>query len=676
MKRKLLVYAAAALSAAACSMPQDPSAGGQADKSVMELSIPAHFSFETTVSVTVEAFFAAPDGAGLQGLPVTLSYITPDGEQNILGRFAAGNDGMLRTTLELPATVTRLVAKTSYPGLPDSTLLSVSDGMATTVPLTPTTGGKSNLAAVAAVGGFTQNGYTFQGSFNAAGVPDYLEPEREKIDQALLNDINASLPETRPVPQWHPEYLSGATNLDTRLTDLCDVWITFVHEGAGWVNTLGYYTYDVNNPPKSASEVAAMNVIFPNVSFTGSGGGLTSGDQVYLGRFPAGTGIGWFLLPNAWDGGKATVKPVSSLTQGIKYSNSAFNTYAAEAYRQHFIALKDESRELILLGFEDTTRPGGDNDFNDAIFYVSANPYTAVDTEDILPVEIARDSDGDGVFDHADNYPDDKERAYDQFFPGNGKYGSLAFEDLWPAMGDYDFNDLVVDYNYHLVTDAANRVKDVNGTWITKAVGGRHRNALAFQLNVDAQAIQSVSGQKLFGGMVKRASNGTEAGQSKAVVFVYDDAYRLMTPPAGFKLVNAEPGAPAVAPVQTKVQVTLNEAVNTSALGAVPFNPFLVSNQRRGVEIHLPNQLPTDLADTGLFKTQDDRSVPGASTYKTATGLPWAVHLPAAFAHPYENQQITQAYLRFAEWAESGGTRYTDWYVSKTGYRNTALIWK
>ncbi len=175
---------------------------------------------------------------------------------------------------------------------------------------------------------------------------------------------------------------------------------------------------------------------------------------------------------------------------------------------------------------------------------------------------------------------------------------------------------------------------------------------------------------------MKRSANGTEAGQSKAVVFVYDDAYRLMSPPTGFKLVNAEPGAPAVAPVQTRVRVVLSQTVLSTSLGSVPFNPFLVSNQRRGVEIHLPNQLPTDLANAALFKTMDDNSVPGLSSYKTATGLPWAVHLPVAFAHPYENQQITSAHLKFAEWAESGGTRVTDWYVNKTGYRNAAMLWK
>ncbi len=29
--------------------------------------------------------------------------------------------------------------------------------------------------------------------------------------------------------------------------------------------------------------------------------------------------------------------------------------------------------------------------------------------------------------------------------------GTLAYEDLWPGKGDYDFNDLVVDYDFDIV---------------------------------------------------------------------------------------------------------------------------------------------------------------------------------------------------------------------------------
>merc|ERR1711991_317750 len=55
----------------------------------------------------------------------------------------------------------------------------------------------------------------------------------------------------------------------------------------------------------------------------------------------------------------------------------------------------------------------------------------------------SEDVDGDGISNAEDDFPDDADRSFNNFFPASG-YGTLAFEDLWPARGDYDFNVLVV----------------------------------------------------------------------------------------------------------------------------------------------------------------------------------------------------------------------------------------
>jgi len=119
------------------------------------------------------------------------------------------------------------------------------------------------------------------------GVPGNLN--RETITQRMLNNIAVSLPEGKPVPTYHPEYISGV-DTDVKLLQEGEVWITFVGEGAGYKNALGFYTYDLNNPPAAAPSASAITIIFPNVSAQGSGGGLLPGHQVYLGKYPANTG--------------------------------------------------------------------------------------------------------------------------------------------------------------------------------------------------------------------------------------------------------------------------------------------------------------------------------------------------------------------------------------------------
>ena len=97
-----------------------------------------------------------------------------------------------------------------------------------------------------------------------------------------------------------------------------------------------------------------------------------------------------------------------------------------------------------------------------------------------------------------------------------------------------------------------------------------------------------------------------------------------------------------------------------SALGSVPFNPFLIANQQRSREVHLAGYPPTSLG--GMLNVGDDASSDG-TPYTSANRLPWALHFLDVFAYPMEKQLITTCYLNFASWAASGGAEYADWYI-------------
>ncbi|MBZ0243027.1 MAG: LruC domain-containing protein, partial [Bacteroidales bacterium] len=83
------------------------------------------------------------------------------------------------------------------------------------------------------------------------------------------------------------------------------------------------------------------------------------------------------------------------------------------------------------------------------------------------------------------------------FYPALGP-GTLAFEDLWPYKGDYDFNDLVLDYQFEIVTTTTNHVEKVIATMTIKAFGASFENGFGFQLSdaIDANGL-SVSGYSL-----------------------------------------------------------------------------------------------------------------------------------------------------------------------------------
>lgn len=522
-----------------------------------------------------------------------------------------------------------------------------------------------------------RNGFYILGLWNNHGRPNYLEKTDDVISADFLYEVNASLPERSRLPESHPQYLANDDDANLRLIEDAEVFVTFVHEGAGYRNTLGYYTYPTDNPPQSASDLEDLTIIFPDVSRTSKT--LQPGNKVqlyyldpetnaYTNVFPEGITVGWFLIPNGW----------WNLNNQKFYSNPQFNPEPLPEQRKHNVLLYDAKRERLLLGFEDLERNGGsDDDFNDAIFYSSVTPFTAVDQSIYQPVDDNIDNDGDGVSDVFDDFPDDPSRAFNNPYPGEDTYATLVFEDLWPSRGDYDFNDLVVDYQYNPVTNGQNDVVSIQAKIRLKAIGASYHNAFGIQLNVPPSRIASINGQRIEENYLSLAANGTEQNQSKAVVFYFDNAYRVLQHPGIGIGVNTEPDAPYVQPVEFTVDIAFTQPVSINQLGPPPYNPFIVVNRQRGIEIHLPGQEPTDLVDTSLFGTGDDDSEMGTDKYYMSDEyLPWGLNIPSDWEYPKEKRVITRTYLKFDEWAISRGTQFADWYEERADYKNLNFVYR
>ncbi|MCW3787462.1 LruC domain-containing protein [Plebeiibacterium sediminum] len=526
------------------------------------------------------------------------------------------------------------------------------------------------------------NGYYILGDWDNNGVPNYLEVVNDNIDNSFLDEINASLPENIKLDVSHPQYLDNSNDANLIVSKDCEVWVTFVHEGAGWRNSLGYYTYPVGDAPSSANDIRDKTIIFPNVSYSGSGGGLSSGNKVqlfyldpetqeYSKIFPANTSIGWFIVAQGWNG---------QIGNGAytHYSDIAFNAEAQYELKKHNVLLFDETRELLLMGFEDIRRDqASDEDFNDAVFYTTITPFTAVNTSFYQPIDTPIDSDGDGVTDTFDEFPFDDTKAFKNHYPGENIYGTLIYEDLWPYKGDYDFNDLVIDYNFNQLTNSNNEISGIETKIVVKAIGASYHNGFGIQFNIPTNNVNSVTGQRLTQGFVNNNSNGSESNQTNATVIIFDDAFNNLSYPGVGIGVNTSPETPYVVPDTQVVNISFNSPVSFTELGTPPYNPFMIINRDRSVEVHLPNKKPTDLADLNLLGTGDDDSnVSLGAYYVSDYYLPWAINLPVSFEYPYEKEDITEAYIQFNPWANSRGYNYMDWYIPYDFYINSSKIYK
>jgi LruC domain-containing protein len=311
--------------------------------------------------------------------------------------------------------------------------------------------------------------------------------------------------------------------------------------------------------------------------------------------------------------------------------------------------------------------------------YATSTKYTTSATT------LQPDADGDGVADANDEYPNDVNKAFNNLYP-SASHGTLMFEDLWPGKGDYDFNDLVVNYQYNTVTNAANQVVEVRYSFVTRAVGGSLHNGFAFQLDgINSNKITSVTGSKATGASwLQLNNNGTEASQGdNANIVVFDDAYELLPTQGGYSFINTFQGSPDSGKDTTNIVVTFinngvvptGGALSYNDFGTNVFNPYIIVNQVRGKEIHLVDRIPSAKVDATLFGTGQDKSNPlTGSYYKTANNLPWAINVSTSIPFPQERTDISEAFLRFIPWATSNGTTNQTWYLNSDGNRDASKL--
>ena len=613
------------------------------------------FSYKTSEPKGIEV--TAPEY--LANATFELYTANPLSGGKLLSKAQLNDNAYFEGTYVLPSSLKSVYLKSTYIGLQDAEIELTNGNGGVNYTVTQTEKSSSRGGGMPSAQTVNSVVYSYMGSYNNKGVPHYLTTP-DVISAGLISDCNAALPEGAPITSTHPHYLASGNATSLSLTDSSQVWVTFLHEGAGYRNVLGYYVYDQGNPPLTVNDIDSIFYIFPNASAQYSGGGLKAGDKVSLGNFGANKTIGWVLLQNAWNG--------TSVNTNVQkfYSNPDFNPESVASKRQHNVQLYDNARELVLIGFEDlnressNTNPKGyktDEDFNDLIFYVTANPFTAIDNGGTPPlVGGGTDTDNDGVPDTQDDYPNDPDKAFNNFTPFEGGFTSVAFEDLWPSKGDFDFNDLVVDANYNHITNASNEVVEMNYKIFVRHIGASFHNGYAIQWPFAPGQVSSISGNNITDGLVTLSANGTESGQSKAVLVVFDDAFD-----------NDQD--------TLNITVDLQNPYNFSLLNQEGLNPFMFVNGERGKEIHLINHEPTDLVNQSYFGINKDVSNEGAGIYyRTENNEPWAISISHDYDPPVEKVDIHNAYLKFADWVNSNGDQYQDWYEDKQGYRNSSNI--
>lgn len=489
------------------------------------------------------------------------------------------------------------------------------------------------------------------GGYDRNGKPDYLEATLADVPDGLMNRVqNVLMPGND-----NSHYAVSDEQVNIRLTQDASLVLVFLSELATWGNSVGYYYYDSNNPPTTLDAFLDLPkyVAFPNCSMYNSAEdymgtyrpSMQPGMQVKLkyydtnGQasdiFPAGLTVGWFIMPSGFNpyNGKL-VKPTQYVR--FKCSNSIYNIHYNPSH--HFCAsLYDKASGKTVLGFED----GTDKDYKDVLFYLDAEPQSAITDPDRPVINPGKEQ-----------YPD---------VTGDPLEGTLAFEDLWPSQGDYDMNDAVVAYSTTFTTDKDNRLIAIKNVFTPLHSGGSLKSAFGYQLDMPATAVKSVTIDNLSSSA--QTTGGLELNQSKAVIMLFDDIHQAVA------------HGPITVDIELDGSVSLDKVTRKSL-----YNPFVcVSGKDTEFvpgavrkEIHLTNYAPTSLADPYPFGRNDDKSSvdtqgnpTGPYYYVTADLHPFAIDLPITDYHiPTESVKIDDFYPGFTGWVTSKGEKNKEWYLN------------
>jgi LruC domain-containing protein len=269
-----------------------------------------------------------------------------------------------------------------------------------------------------------------------------------------------------------------------------------------------------------------------------------------------------------------------------------------------------------------------------------------------------------------------------QYYPSASQWATIAFEDNWPSIGDYDFNDLVMNYRIseYTLNGEVIRIK-LEGQ--IAAVGALQHNGFGFQLpgilrsDIDESAIRFTIND------LPQNISPLEAGRNQAIAIITDDVWNFVSAGVNCNYYRTEPGCGSDIQMGFSMTLPMANAIPSAQMPDFPYDPFLFATEGyehslafglppgRAYEIHLPDKAPTEAFRLDFFGRRDDRSEPQNGRYfVSANGMPWAINVGVEMQYSLEYMDVIYAYPLFSSFIANQGLVDADWYILENANTN------
>lgn len=217
--------------------------------------------------------------------------------------------------------------------------------------------------------------------------------------------------------------------------------------------------------------------------------------------------------------------------------------------------------------------------------------------------------------------------------------GTLMFEDMYPQLGDYDFNDFVARYNLRILYKYSRGKYYAHKMCISvqiRAVGGIYKYEPYIRLT-------KAKADNIIIETTEKNVKSIKGPNGEAII-----SYKSPTPPSGYKYYNTEKNEMTKPDKFKEIWITFKNPIEYEDVMDKNYNiDMYIAKENHKQEIHLKGYEP-------VYDQHQD--------YADKNNFVWGIRTWGIFDHAIEGKNFLKAYPQFKGWVTSGGKEYKRWW--------------